>query len=101
MINILIIFSGSVASIKDEILYNYFKTSNKYNIKLLYRKSALLFSKIVNNKNCDIIIDKHNNFDKELAEYLINWSQIILISPCSSNLLAEIYLNYKNSLAVT
>lgn len=38
--NLLICFTGSVATIKDKILIDIFYKSNLYNIKLVYTKSA-------------------------------------------------------------
>ena len=99
MKNLLICFTGSVATIKDKLLVEKFLSTNLYNIKLLYSKTSMLFSTILktkkNFKNIQIILDSEEwkwkkIGDKVLHIYLSNWSEIILIAPLSANSLAKI-----------
>jgi phosphopantothenoylcysteine decarboxylase len=100
MTNLLICFTGSVATIKDKDLVEKFLSKKKYKIKLLYTKKSELFSTILKSekesyKNCEIILEEkewewRKMGDKVLHIYLSDWSDIILVAPLSCNTLAKI-----------
>ena len=54
MKNLLICFTGSVATIKDKLLVDNFVKKNKFNIKLLYSKTSTMFSTILKEEKKNI-----------------------------------------------
>ena len=99
--NLLICFTGSVATIKDKELTDVFLETKRYNVKLLYTEMAAHFSKILPElkgkayKEAEVIRDSQeyewkNIGDRVLHIDLKNWVDVILIAPLSANTLAKI-----------
>ena len=102
--NILIGFTGSVASRRDKGLIDSFLETDRFNIKIIFSSSAVHFSEILKEedarsakeyKGCQIILDEdewkwQTMGDPVLHIDLKNWAEIFLIAPLSANTLAKI-----------
>ena len=102
--NLLIGFTGSVATRRDAGLIDAFIESGQFNIKIIYSSAATHFSEILKlkevqvqkeYKGSQIIFDEDEWMwqamgDPVLHINLKNWADMLLIAPLSANTLAKI-----------
>ena len=99
-INLLVCFTGSVATIKDRELIDALISTERFNIRLVYTKYSEYFSTILKTnrdvyKNCEVILHEKEFEWKSLSDNVLhidlkNWAESILIAPLSANTLAKI-----------
>lgn len=96
-INLLVGFSGSVATIKDAEILRSLKKTNIFNLKVIYTKSACHFMTLKEHKDLEdveVYFDEdewkwNKRGDPVLHIELRKWADMLLVAPLSANTLAK------------
>ena len=109
-INLLVGFSGSIATIKDVEIISNLKNTEKFNLRAIYTDGGLKFTdeqrmNEIKEMGCEVYTNKDENSWKVRGDpvthiELRKWANAILIAPLSANTLAKIAGGLSDNLLV-